>query len=78
LRHVGQIGCDLIVAVADLDSDEFRRQASAFVDAAGGRAALVRGKGFNHFELVETLAHRQGVLGAAALAQMGLPPSGAG
>jgi arylformamidase len=76
LRYVDQIGCDLIVAVAELESDEFRRQASEFVAAAGGRAALVKGKGFNHFELVETLAHREGVLGAAALAQMGLPSSG--
>jgi arylformamidase len=76
LRHVGHIGCDLIVAVAELESDEFRRQAGEFVAAAGGRAVLVQGKGFNHFELVETLAHHEGVLGAAVLAQMRLVPAG--
>jgi arylformamidase len=76
LRHVDDIGCELIVAVAELESDEFRRQASEFVAAAGGRATLIRGKGFNHFELVETLAHGEGLLGAAALAQMRLPPPG--
>jgi arylformamidase len=76
LRHVDDIGCELIVAVAELESDEFRRQASEFVAAAGGRATLIRGTGFNHFELVETLAHGEGLLGAAALAQMRLAPPG--
>jgi arylformamidase len=76
LRHVDDIGCELIVAIAELESDEFRRQASEFIAAAGGRAALIRGKGFNHFELVETLAHGEGLLGAAALAQIGLSPPG--
>jgi arylformamidase len=79
LRHVDNIGCELIVAVAELESDEFRRQASEFVAAAGGRATLIQGKGCNHFELVETLARGGGLLGAAALAQMRLPlPRSAG
>jgi arylformamidase len=74
LRHLAHLGCDLIIAVAELDSDEFRRQASDFAAAASGRASLLKGEGLNHFELVETLAHRQGLLGSAALAQMGLLP----
>jgi hypothetical protein len=33
---------------------------------------LLVGEGLNHFELAETLARRDGLLGRAALRQMGL------
>jgi arylformamidase len=72
-RHIGQLGCELIVARAEFDSDEFRRQADEFARAAGGRARLIEGKGLNHFEIAETLADPAALLGRAALAQMGLP-----
>jgi len=73
-RHLERLGCDLVVAVADFDSAEFRRQARSFADAVG--VGLIEGKGMNHFEIAETLADPDGVLGRAALAQMGLSTRG--
>ena len=52
----------------------FRRQARAFSTAAG--AGLIEGKGLNHFEIVETFGDPEGLLGRAALAQMGLSTRG--
>jgi arylformamidase len=69
-RHLGRLGCDLVIACAERDSDEFRRQAESFARAAG--APLLEAKGLNHFELAETLADPDGLLGGAALQQMGL------
>lgn len=71
-RHLDRLGCDLVVICAERDSDEFRRQAGSFARAAGTRARLLEGKGLNHFELAETLADPGGLLGGAALQQMGL------
>lgn len=69
-RHLRHLGCDLAVASAEFDSAEFRRQAREFSAAAG--VSLIEGKSMNHFEIVETLADPEGLLGRAALAQMGL------
>jgi arylformamidase len=69
-RQLDRLRCDLIVASAEFDSVEFRRQARAFAAAANVR--LIEGKSMNHFEIVETLADPEGLLGRAALAQMGL------
>ena len=71
-RHVARLGCDLVVACAEFDSDEFRRQAHEFAHAAGNRARLIEGKAINHFEIAETLADPAALLGRAALTQMGL------
>ena len=75
-RHAARLGCPVIVAYAEHDTDEFRRHARDFHAAiiAAGRLVppLVRGAGMNHFEFIETLAHADGVLGRAALSQMGL------
>ncbi len=75
-RYLGQLGCDLVVAHAQFDSDEFRRQAREFADAAGCRARLIEARGLNHFEIAETFADPGAPLGRAALAQMGLSSSG--
>ena len=40
--------------------------------AAGKPAELLVGEGYNHFEMLETLANPYGLLGRAALAQMRL------
>ena len=69
-RHLDRLGCDLVVASAEFDSAEFRRQAREF--AAAANVPLIEGKGMNHFEIIETLGDPDGVLGRAALAQMGL------
>ncbi|MBI3517201.1 MAG: alpha/beta hydrolase, partial [Proteobacteria bacterium] len=74
-RHAARLGCPVIVAYAEHDTDEFRRHARDFhaaIAAAGHRAPLLRGDGVNHFEFIESLARPDGVLGRAALTQMGL------
>jgi arylformamidase len=74
-RHLGQLGCPLIVAAAERDSDEFRRQARDFaaaVERAGGSVRDAEARGLNHFDIVETLADPQGFLGKLAFEQMGL------
>jgi arylformamidase len=73
LRHLADLGCPLIVAVGEHETDEFRRQAREFAAAAG--VPLVEGKGLNHFEISETLADPRGLLGRLALRQMSLPVS---
>src|SRR6185503_16030703 len=74
--HLDRLGCDLVVACAEFDSAEFRRQARSFADAAGTRARFIEGKGMNHFEVIETLADGEGVIGRTALARMGLSTRG--
>lgn len=71
-RHLDQIGCNLIVAFGEFESDEFKRQARDFASAAGRRATLIEKKGLNHFEVAESLGDFDGLLGRAALQQMGL------
>lgn len=74
-RHIGRIGCPLIVAYGTKETPEFQRQTREFaaaVKAAGKPAELIVGEGYNHFEMPETLASPYGLLGRAVLAQMGL------
>jgi arylformamidase len=74
-RHLDRLGCPLVVAAAELDSAEFRRQARDFAAAvgrAGGSARLVDGRGLNHFDVILTLADPHGFLGRLAFEQMGL------
>jgi arylformamidase len=74
-RHVGLIHAPLIVACGALESPEFLRHARDFagaVAASGKPVTSVVGAGYNHFEILETLANPLGLLGRAALAQMGL------
>ena len=71
-RQLDRIGCDLIVAFGEFDSDEFKRQARDFAAAAGRRATLIEEKGLNHFEVALSLADIDGLGGRAALWQMGL------
>ena len=57
------------------ESPEFQRQSREFVRAledAGKHVELLVGEGYNHFEIQETLANPFGLLGYAALQQMGL------
>jgi arylformamidase len=74
-RHIDRIHTPLIVAYGSLETPEFQRQAREFaaaVKAAGKPVELIRGEGYNHFELQETLGNPYAVLGRAVLAQMGL------
>jgi arylformamidase len=73
IRHVASITTPVIVADASLDSPEFQRQSQDFADALAARRLLagrLHGEGYNHFELLETLANPYGLLGRAALARI--------
>ena len=75
LRHIAHITTPVILAYGTLETPEFIRQSNAFHDAltaAGKRSAIIIGQNYNHFEIIETLANPYGLLGAAALRQMGL------
>jgi arylformamidase len=74
-RHLDHLTAPLIVAHGTLETPEFQRQARDFaaaVRAAGKPAQLLVGDGYNHFELIETLANPYGLLGRAVLEQMKL------
>jgi arylformamidase len=75
LRHLDRLACPLIVGYGTCETPEFQRQArdfAAVLKAAGKPVQLLVGEGYNHFEILETLANPYGLLGRAALEQMGL------
>jgi arylformamidase len=74
-RHLARITAPVVVAYAERDSPEFQRQSREFAAAlqrVGRLQQLVVAPGLNHFEIPETLARPDGLLGRAALALMGL------
>ena len=75
MRHLERVACPVTVAHAERDSPEFRRQSQEFADALAARGRLRRrvvAPGMNHFEILETLASSDGLLGGEALALMAL------
>jgi arylformamidase len=77
-RHLDRLNCPVIVACGTCETPEFQRQGSAFVaalQALGKPFQFILGKGYNHFEIQETVANPYGLLGRAALVQMGLGPT---
>lgn len=75
LRHLDKLTAPVVVTYGTAESPEFQRQSREFADAlakAGKRVQLLVGEGYNHFEIIETLGNPFGLLGHAALAQMGL------
>jgi arylformamidase len=77
-RHIERINCPVILVHGTHDTPEFQRQSRDFaaaLKAAGKPVELRIGDGYNHFELLETLANPYGVLGRAALEQMRLRPA---
>ena len=74
-RHLDRIHTPLIVAHGSLETPEFQRQSRDFAAAltnAGKPVQLIVAKGYNHFEIYETLGNPYGVLGRAALEMMKL------
>jgi arylformamidase len=74
-RHLDKLHAPVAVAYGTYETPEFQRQSREFVaavKAAGKPAELLVGEGYNHFEMLETLANPYGLLGRAAFAQMGL------
>ena len=75
IRHLDRLHCPVVVAYASDDSPEFQRQSREFAEAlraVGKLRQLVVGDGLNHFEIPETLASADGLLGRAALQLMEL------
>lgn len=70
IRHLDRVACPTAVVYGGDENDEFKRQSRALAARLG--VAPVEGAGLNHFEILETMAQRDGLLGRIALAQMGL------
>ena len=74
-RYLEGLHTPLILAAGTCETPEFQRQSRDFaaaVKAAGKQAELIVGAGYNHFELLETLANPYGLAGRAMLEQMKL------
>jgi arylformamidase len=75
IRHIDKLNAPLIVAYGSYETPEFKRQSNKFaqaVSAAGKPVELIVAENYNHFEIIETLANPNGILGRAILQQMGL------
>jgi arylformamidase len=74
-RHLDRFATPLILSYGTEETPEFQRQTREFfeaVSAAGKPATLLVADGYNHFEVLETLASPYGLLGRAVLEQMRL------
>jgi arylformamidase len=74
-RHLDRLNAPLVLAHGTFETPEFQRQTRDFaqaVKAAGKPVQLLVAQGYNHFEIIETLANPYGLLGRAALEQMKL------
>jgi len=74
-RHLDRLRAPLVVAHGTLETPEFQRQTRDFAAAvrtAGKPIEFLIADGYNHFEIIETLANPYGLLGRAALEQMKL------
>jgi arylformamidase len=75
IRHLDRLSTPLLLAYGTCETPEFQRQTRDLygaVKAAGKPVELLVAEGYNHFEIIETLANPYGLLGRAALAQMKL------
>ena len=74
-RHLDRLNAPVVLAHGTFETPEFQRQSRDFaaaVKAAGKPAQLFVAQGYNHFEIIETLASPYGPLGRAVLEQMKL------
>ena len=75
MRHLERIGAPVTVVYGTLETPEFQRQSREFAQAlrkAGMPVQLIVADGYNHFEVMETLANPFQFAGRAALEQMKL------
>ncbi len=75
IRHLDKLRAPLVVAYGTLETPEFQRQSRDFaaaVERTGKPVKLIVADGYNHFEIIETLATPYGILGRAVLEQMKL------
>jgi arylformamidase len=74
-RHLDRIHTPLVLVHGTLETPDFQRQTRDFhvaLRAAGKPATLIVAKGYNHFELGESLGNPYGVMGRAAFEMMKL------
>jgi arylformamidase len=74
-RHIDGVTMPLVLVHGSGDTPEFQRQTKDFFAAlkkAGKPAEHFVAEGYNHFELIETIANPYGPVGRARLKQMGL------
>jgi arylformamidase len=74
-RHIENIHTPLVLAHGTLETPEFQRQTRDFAAAlmaAGKPVQLIVGKGYNHYEMGETLGNPYAIMGRAALEMMKL------
>ena len=74
-RHIDRLNAPVIVAYGTLETPEFQRHSRDFAGAAkeaGKSVRLIVGEGYNHFEMLETLADPDGLLGRTVLDLMNL------
>jgi arylformamidase len=72
-RHLDRLTAPIIVAWGTQESPEFQRQGRDFaaaLEAAGKPMQRLVADGYNHFEIIETLANPYGLLGHAMLQQI--------
>jgi arylformamidase len=75
MRHLDRLHTPLVLSYGTYETPEFQRQSRDFaaaIKAVGKPVELLVGEGYNHFEMLETLANPFGLLGRAVLGQMGL------
>ncbi|WP_306225534.1 alpha/beta hydrolase [Bosea beijingensis] len=75
IRHAERLGCPVLVAYGDGETDEYRRHAVTFHAAlrkVGATSALLLAPGQNHFEVSRTLASRDSALFAELMKNMTL------
>jgi arylformamidase len=73
-RHLESFTRPVVLAYGTEETPEFQRQSRDFAAAlrvAGRPVELLVGRDYNHFEIAETLGSPHGLLGRAALAQIG-------
>src|SRR5205807_9364290 len=74
-RHLDRLHTPLILTHGTLETPDFQRQTRDFhvaLRAAGKPVTLIVAKGYNHFELGESLGNPYGVMGRAAFEMMKL------
>ena len=75
MRHLDRLAAPVTVVYGTLETPEFQRQSREFAEGlkkAGKPVQLVVAEGYNHFEVMETLANPFQFAGRAALEQMKL------
>lgn len=74
-RHIDNIHAPVVLVHGTLETPEFQRQTRDFaaaLEAAGKPVRLIVGKGYNHYEIGESIGNPYAVMGRTALEMMKL------